>query len=177
MMWLFIGVTDLSSTELNSKSSIMLMPMKKQSKSQKAPAVFPLSSTLFRRDARGITLVEVLIAMLIAALSITTIVWLEKNKWGGFANSQKTEDAIRLISKKVEEIRLDIIKDPDANWPPTAPATYESDGIKIETTIAPAYDNLGNQLDDVRKIDIIASWTTGIKTDTLEITTYVSKDF
>ena len=125
----------------------------------------------------GFTLLEILVAMMILAFFIGTAVIVQQNTMSRTRSSNKMLVAGHLIEKQIEYMRMQILKDPDTNWPPTD-TTFTSNDITVDCNISYAYDleTGSTKIDSVRKLDIEATWVAG-KPDTLAVETYLAKMF
>lgn len=85
-----------------------------------------------------------------------------------------------LITKHLENIRIETARDTLANWPPASGVIEEDKGITLTRTVVPALSPQdGATLPMVRKVEIVACWVNIPPTsqDTLRITTYVARRF
>ncbi|MCK4574057.1 MAG: prepilin-type N-terminal cleavage/methylation domain-containing protein [candidate division Zixibacteria bacterium] len=98
------------------------------------------------RNQRGLTLLEVLVAMIIMGISLLmllnmTMVALDGNDW-----SNQTTIAAQSMQEKLEQLR----SDPDLS--PSSGGTDTSQGVATTWTVT----NSGNHL---RRVDVEAIWT------------------
>lgn len=129
-------------------------------------------------NQRGISLMEVLVAIAIVGISLVFIMMMEGRKWFDFGRTQELNSAIRMIENKVEGIRSTISADPTNNFPPVSDTT-NSGSITLITTVSDAYDNSATPvlLPNVRMLDLEATWEVKGVPDTLQVTTYVARNF
>jgi prepilin-type N-terminal cleavage/methylation domain-containing protein len=131
-----------------------------------------------REGHEGFTLLEILVAMMILAFFIGTAVIIQQNTMSRTRSSNKMLVAGHLIEKQIEYMRMQLLKDPDNNWPP-GDTTFTSNDITLNCVVSDAYDletGSTTKIDSVRKLDIEATWVTD-RPDTLRVETYLAKMF
>lgn len=127
----------------------------------------------FHTYRAGISLVEILIAMIVISCLILGVMWSEKQRWGNFANSRKLNEAIRAIEQKVESQRIYVLS--TKQLPVNGTSTQIIHGITIKDSIGTAFDFTGTPLANVKSLTIWANWT-GARSP-LTISTFIAKDF
>jgi Tfp pilus assembly protein PilV len=128
---------------------------------------------------RGWSLIEALAAIVVIGIGVSLFVKVQGMTGRNSATNSKILMAGKMIEKNLEDTRIKISKDTVANWPPQSStiAAAAPDFIKLTSTVGPAYSPKdGAPVANVVQIDIVASWTNP-NTDTLKVTTYVSKRF
>jgi prepilin-type N-terminal cleavage/methylation domain-containing protein len=126
--------------------------------------------------ARGMTLLEVLFAMIVVGVGSVLFFKMQKTSSGQARSNSQIMKAGQLIEKQVEFVRITVSGDTVKNWPPRD-TTVTENGIKLVRTLSSTQSPKdGAPLPGVRRLDITASWGDG-KQDTLKVSTYVSKKF
>ncbi|MBD3346013.1 MAG: prepilin-type N-terminal cleavage/methylation domain-containing protein [Chitinivibrionales bacterium] len=133
------------------------------------------------KDMSGLSLIEVMIALAIIGISVMIIMLGERNKWATFKSANKTTQAVNIIENEIERVRMDIVEDPSADWPPCAStpccSSFTKSGINFEMCFDDALKNDGTVADNLQKVEITASWKLIGTPDTLSISTYIARDF
>lgn len=141
----------------------------------KNPAGYP---TAPRRQG-GWTLIEALAAVVVVGIGVLFFTRVQHSSNRNTGENSRILQAGKTIEKFLEDTRITIAKDTNANWPPKSasiPATAPN-YIAIKTTVSPAYSPVdGAVVNKVVQMDIVASWTRPYS-DSLKVTTYVSKRF
>ncbi len=129
-----------------------------------------------RRAQRGLTLMEVLIAIVVVGLGVGVFLKLQDGLGSTLAGNRKMMSAGQMSEKHIEAMRISIARDTIGNWPPKD-TSFSENGLKLVRTISNAKSlKDGSNLPNVRKVDIVITW--GIfKTDSLDVETYVTKRF
>jgi prepilin-type N-terminal cleavage/methylation domain-containing protein len=133
-----------------------------------------------RHSQRGFSLLEVAASILIIGIGVFVYLKVQGIMRKHDYSNSKLLLAGQFIDRHVENLRIEIARDTNANWPPATGFKEVYNGITLERMVTPAISpNDGATLDPVRKVDIIAYWGQGTANaqDTLWITTYVSKRF
>ncbi|MBD3319778.1 MAG: prepilin-type N-terminal cleavage/methylation domain-containing protein [Chitinivibrionales bacterium] len=134
-------------------------------------------------NSKGLSLIEIMVALGVIGISIVVILMTERYKWDGFKRSRKVTEVTNIIEDRIEHMRMFIAAAPDSNWPPCPPANFP-----CETTFTEKDITLTRVIDEARnfdnetvanavKVSFHAQWEIHSKTDSVEITTYVAKDF
>ena len=128
---------------------------------------------------RGWSLVETLAAIVVVGIGITLFAKVQRMSNRDSTVNSKILIAGKMIENHIEDRRISIAQNPTTNFPPgnitinAAAPNY----IKIVSTVSSAYSPKdGALVADVKKLDIVASWTSPYA-DSLKVTTYVSKKF
>lgn len=129
-----------------------------------------------RKGQRGLTLMEILIAIVVVGIGVGLFMTLQRNSGSRLAGNSNLLKAGQLIEKHMEAMRISVARDTVSNWPPRD-TSYQENRISVVRTVSQARSPKNNALlPNVRKIDIVASWGAG-RNDTLNISTYVAKRF
>ncbi len=135
-----------------------------------------------RNHKQGWSLLELLGAMVIVGFGILLFLKVQNMSQRMTSGNTKLLKAGHLVEKQIEDLRIEIAKNPATNFPsnalnvtilsPTAP-----DNIKIVRTIRDALSPKDKAIvTDVKCVVLVASW--GLNSmDTLQIMTYVSRNF
>ena len=130
-----------------------------------------------RRGAEGqagLTLIEILIAILVAGIGVTLFMFLQKSSGTRLAGNSSILKAGQMVEKHMETLRISIARDTAANWPPRD-TSYKEGRISMVRKVSEARSPKDNsKLPNVRRVDILAAWGTG-SGDSLAIITYVTK--
>jgi prepilin-type N-terminal cleavage/methylation domain-containing protein len=139
--------------------------------------------------ARGFTLTEVLIALVIIAVTGVVFMTIQSMAFGRTKTSNRTLDAGQLIEKRIELMRMKIAANPssafsDVCTPPNCPGTlpkkeaeYSENGINMLCSLKCAKDPNNNVICNVREYKVLATWSNPKRGDTLIVTTYLAKNF
>lgn len=129
-----------------------------------------------RRNQAGLTLMEILIAIVVVGIGVALFMTLQRNSGSRLAGNSNLLKAGQLIEKHMEAMRIAVARDTVANWPPRDTA-YQENRISVERTVSEARSPKNNAvLPNVRRVEIIAAWGNA-RGDTLNISTYVAKRF
>jgi prepilin-type N-terminal cleavage/methylation domain-containing protein len=124
----------------------------------------------------GLSLMEILIALVVIGIGVGVFLKMQKGSGSNLAGNSKMMRAGQLVEKHIEAMRIKIARDTVANWPP-GDTSYTENLLKVERKIsAAASPKTGDDLPNVRKVDIIVSWGK-FRQDSLDVSTYVSKRF
>jgi prepilin-type N-terminal cleavage/methylation domain-containing protein len=128
------------------------------------------------RRQRGLSLIEIMIALVVVGAGIGLFVNLQRNSGSRQSGNNKMMLAGQLVEKDIEAVRIHVAMDTTANWPPHDTAFVEG-RLKLVRKISGAVSpKTGANLANVRKLDIIVSWGSGAL-DSMNITTYVARRF
>ena len=137
-------------------------------------------------EAGGFTMIEVLLAMIIIAISASAVLMWQKTSWSQTSSTNRLMVAGQVIEKQIEKQRMLIAQSPATNY-----ATFISNSSMtiVDSSVTPyltvfwtiyAADSLkdpnGNNLNHVRKVQIKAGYGNGQK-DTLTVVTAISQNF
>lgn len=129
-----------------------------------------------REGQRGLTLMEILIAIVVVGVGVGLFMTLQRNSGSRLAGNSNLLKAGQLIEKHMEAMRIAVARDTVSNWPPRD-TSYQESRISVVRTVSAARSPKNNAvLPNVRRIDIVAAWGSG-RNDTLNISTYVAKRF
>ncbi len=129
-----------------------------------------------QRHQSGFALMEILVAMAILGVGFSFILMSDKISWNTTKSSIKMLKAGHLIEKNIEQLRIHISSNPAANFPPTD-TSFTEDGITFQRKITTAYSpKTGTALSNIRKLEITTAWGSSVN-DSLNIQTYISRDF
>jgi prepilin-type N-terminal cleavage/methylation domain-containing protein len=136
--------------------------------------------------ADGFTMIEVLLAMIIIAISASAVLMWQKTSWSQTSSTNRLMVAGQIIEKQIEKQRMLIAQSPATNY-----ATFISNSsiTIVDSSVTPymtvfwtiyAPDSLkdpsGNNVNHVRKVQIKAGYGNG-KKDTLTVVTAISQNF
>jgi prepilin-type N-terminal cleavage/methylation domain-containing protein len=136
--------------------------------------------------AGGFTMIEVLLAMIIIAMSAVAVITWQKTSWSQTSSTNRLMVVGQVIEKQIEKQRMIIAEHPVANY-----ATFigNSTITLVDSSVTPritvkwtiyAADSLkdlyGNNVKNVRKVQIKAGYGSG-KNDTLTVVTAISQNF
>jgi Tfp pilus assembly protein PilV len=128
---------------------------------------------------RGWSLIETLAAIIVLGIGVTLFTKVQKMSSQQSGTNSKMLMAGKMIEKHLEDTRIKISKDTNANWPPkdkTIPPTLP-DNITLVSIVSDALSpEDGALVVNVKRLDIKASWTQP-HADSLKVTTYVAKRF
>jgi prepilin-type N-terminal cleavage/methylation domain-containing protein len=131
----------------------------------------------------GFTLMEILITMIVIAISTGSFIWWQRVTWDQTKKSNRTMVAGHIIEKQIEARRLTISQNPTANYAAfkALPETTIVDNsvkpsVKVRWVISPTYDPTGVEIAKVRRVELIASWGS-TKADSLRVVTCISEKF
>lgn len=128
------------------------------------------------RGQRGLSLIEIMIALVVVGVGIGIFVRLQGNSGSRLSGNSKMMMAGQLVEKNVEAIRINIARDTLANWPPHD-TSFTEGRLKLVRKISGANSpKSGAVLPNVRKVDLIVSWGSGTL-DSMDVTTYVARRF
>ena len=133
--------------------------------------------------SRGFTLVEIVIAMVIVALSSTAILYAVRISWNSTARSNRILTAGHLLEQEVERVRAYVAQDPQNRFP-TVPGLDGTDTTIDDFTLRwkivhPAPDihpDPGAPLENVAHARLTALWARPF-TDSIVLETYLARDF
>lgn len=133
-----------------------------------------------RGKQEGWSLLEALAAIVVVGLGISLFVKVQGMSSRGSGTNSKQLVAVRMIEKYLEDTRIGIAKNMDANFPPksTTVAAAAPHFITLTSTVSDAYSPKDGteKVANVVRIDIACRWTVPVK-DSLKVTTYVAKRF
>lgn len=127
----------------------------------------------------GWSLLEAMAAIVVVGLGIAFFTKVQGMSSRGSGSSSKQLVAIRMVEKYLEDTRINIAKNMDANFPPKSAtiAAAAPHYITLTSTVGDAYSPKTNlKVANVVRVDIACRWTTPTK-DSLKVTTYVAKRF
>lgn len=129
------------------------------------------------RKKHGFSLLEIMVVIVIVGIIGTSIMSIQNSTWKRTTTSNHILVAGQMIEKQVENIRINIDKNPTINFPPADGSTFEN-GIALSWMFSSAYSpkDPSVSLKNVRRCDLTATWGKG-KEDTLVVTTYIAKLF
>jgi len=122
----------------------------------------------------GLTLMEILIAIVVVGIGVTLFMFLQRSSGTRFAGNSSLLKAGQMVEKHMETLRIGIARDTSANWPPRDTSFREGRISLVRKVSAASSPKNGAPLPNVRRIDILAAWGTG-PGDSLAIITYVAK--
>jgi len=128
----------------------------------------------------GFTMVEILVAIVIIAISGTTFLMLQRNTWFGTMNSNKILQAGQIIERQIEDKRMQIASNP-GNFASVISAmnnvtVQDSNKIDVVWKVSSAYDKSGVSITNVRTVELRAKSRSANDTLVL-VTTCISKNF
>jgi prepilin-type N-terminal cleavage/methylation domain-containing protein len=128
-------------------------------------------------NGRGFTLTELLIAIIIIAITATIFMTTQNASFSRNRSSSRLMDAGQIIEKHIEMKRTEISVNP-ANLPAkNTVATYTDNDISLVCSTKAAFNPLDSEITNVRQYKIVATWGSIKQGDTLEVTTYLATDF
>lgn len=128
------------------------------------------------RMQQGLTLIEILVALVVVGVGVGTFVKLQRNASARLSANGSLMRAGQLVERHMEGIRIQVARDTLAFWPPRDTVVTEG-RIRLVRRISTAHSPAGGRaLPNVRKVDLIVSWGSGHQ-DSLEISSYVTRRF
>jgi len=135
-----------------------------------------IARTAGQEGQSGLSLMEIMIALVVIGAGVGIFMKMSGSSGSSAAGNSKMLRAGQLVERHVEAMRIGIARDTLGNWPPGDTA-YTDNGLKVTRKISIAKSPKDNSvLPNVRKVDVIVTWGT-FKTDSLDVTTYISKRF
>ena len=129
-----------------------------------------------RSGQSGLTLTEVLIALVVISIGVGVFLQMQKRSGANFAGNSRMMRAGQLVEKNVEAMRISIARDTIANWPPHD-TSFTENSIVFKRVILPAASpKKAEPLPNVRQVLITVTWGKA-HSDTLDVATYVSRRF
>lgn len=132
-----------------------------------------------RRGQGGVSLIEVVAALVVVGLGVGLYVKVNKMSSSGSGTNSRMLMAGKMIEKHLEDMRIAIAADTTGNWPPASLSVAASPPHRISLVrrVAPAHSPKdGAVVQNVVRVDLVAHWTLPTK-DSLKVTTYVAKRF
>ena len=128
------------------------------------------------RHSKGFSLLEVLVSMVIVGIIGVLIFSIQTSSWKMSTSSNRAIVAGHMVERQIEMMRLNISQNQDLYFPPVNGSTVEN-GVTLGWVVSNASRPTdGGPLTNTKKCDFTAFWGGG-KTDTLKVTTYISKMF
>ena len=131
----------------------------------------------WRSRSDGFTLTEVLIAIVIIAITAAIFMMTQNTSFGRTRSSNRLLDAGQLIEKHVEQKRMEISVNPGNLPSVNSVSTYTEKGIALICSTKAAVDPNGANINNVRLYKMVATWGSTKIGDTLEVTTYLAENF
>lgn len=132
--------------------------------------------TMDPQDQTGLTLMEILITLVVIGVGVGVFLKMSGSSGSSAEGNSKMLRAGQLVERHIEAMRIGIARDTMANWPPDD-TSYTDNGLKVTRKVSSAKSPKDNSvLPNVRKVDVIVTWG-AFKTDSLDVTTYVTKRF
>ncbi len=135
-------------------------------------------------NKKGFTLIEVIVAIVLGLIVISTILPILTHSWSSYGHSRAVMDVSQIIERQIDSFRLFVSLNPEENFAKIKDSTENL--TLVDNSMTPALtmnivgkdvmDHKGQPVSDLTALEITASWGTG-KNDTLRITAYVAKDF
>lgn len=125
-----------------------------------------------RKDACGLTLLEVLIAMIVLSIVLLTSLFAINSGWIGAEKSIRQNDAAMMVGEQVEMMKFRIAKDPANNFAPHDSTAVAVNGITVSWKV-----NAGSPADSVRSVTFKAKWRKGKLMDSLVVPTYIARNY
>lgn len=132
-----------------------------------------------RTSERGWSLIETLAAIVVVGIGVTLFTKVQRMSSQQSGSNSKILVAGKMIEKHLEDTRIKVSQDTNANWPPVSQTLSPTipNNITLVSTVSNALSpEDGAVVINVKRLDIKASWTQPYK-DSLVITTYVAKRF
>jgi prepilin-type N-terminal cleavage/methylation domain-containing protein len=140
------------------------------------------------KNASGMTLVEVLLSMVIIAVSALAIMMWQKTSWSQTTSTNRLMVAGHIVEKQLENVRMTIAQSPATNFTAFKTGFVNKDSVWADCSVTPCmwvkwstYDTLhdpkGHSLSDVCQVKLTAWWAGAKKTDTLKLETRIAKNF
>ena len=127
-------------------------------------------------DSKAFSLLEVLVSMTIVGIIGVLIFSIQTSSWKKSTSSNRTIVAGHMVEQQIESMRLNISRNQGLYFPPVN-GTVAENGVTLKWVVSAASrPEGGGSLSNTKKCDFTASWGGG-KTDTLKVTTYISKMF
>lgn len=132
---------------------------------------------------QGFTLMEVLFAMLIIGVCAVVAVQVQRTSWLQTSRTTRLSSAGQILEKQIERRRMVIAASPQVNYGKFKLLTDTlivdstvSPPVQVRWLISPAHNPHGTEIDNVRLVELVASWGSA-KDDTLRVFTAIAKDF
>lgn len=126
---------------------------------------------------RGFALMEIIMILVILGIIGANVVHVMNSSWRRTESSNRMLIAGQMIERQIEQMRIAVDEDPDDNFPPND-STFTENGITLEWTLSSVnrLTDPSTEVNNARKGEFTACWGTR-KGDTLNVTTYFSKNF
>ncbi len=117
---------------------------------------------------RGLSLIEVLVAVSLVAISLPALMYVQKGSWTSSTQSVRTSRAVQLIEKQSQMLRV--------SFPPASSTSgFREDGIQVSWVVSD--DPFVTSNPNLREVQFVAAWKAGGKPDSLRVKTILAKDF
>lgn len=134
-------------------------------------------------NAEGFTLVEILLAIGILGITVYIFMLGQGASFIKTGENNRKLTACHVIDKQIEYQRMTIAMNPDVNYEAfkslgstTIVDNTVTPPVTVDWVITPAYDPNNKVIENVRQVDLTASWGSGAD-DTLKVTTFISRNF
>lgn len=117
---------------------------------------------------KGFSLMEVLVAVVLLAISLPAMMYVQKGSWQGTAKSTRMGMAAQMVEKRLEMMQQ--------SFPPTDNTTGVKEG-QVVLSWSVGADPFPPVNPNIREVTFIASWQAGGKMDSLVVRTLVTRDF
>jgi prepilin-type N-terminal cleavage/methylation domain-containing protein len=131
----------------------------------------------------GFSILELLVTITIVVITLSLTLYWQKSSWKRNASANRLTIAAEIIEKQVESRRLLIARDPEVHYSKfkslsdtTIIDNSVSPYVSVKWTVKPEYDPKGVAIENVRRVNLIASWGKE-KGDSLSIVTCIGKNF
>jgi prepilin-type N-terminal cleavage/methylation domain len=127
-------------------------------------------------NAKAFSLLEVLVSMTIIGITGALIFSIQTSSWKKSTSANRAIVAGHMVERQIELIRLNISRNQAQYFPPVN-GTIAENGVTLSWAVSDAKRPTdGVVLLNTKKCDFTAFWGGG-RTDTLKVTTYISKMF
>ncbi|HUI93832.1 MAG TPA: type II secretion system protein [Chitinivibrionales bacterium] len=140
------------------------------------------------KNAKGFTLMEVIMTMVIIGVTAVVILTWQKTSWTQTKSTNRLMVAGQVIEKQIEKIRMTIAQNPATNYPSFRTSFASKDSVMADTTVTPRmwvrwstwdtlHDPKGHAITDICQVKLVAWWTGAGVNDSLKVETRIAKNF
>jgi type II secretory pathway pseudopilin PulG len=134
-------------------------------------------------DSRGMTLFEILLSIIVIAISATVFITWQQISWTRTKNNNRLMIAGQIIEKQIEQRRLIIARNPAVEFEnfktmhnTTVVDNSVTPPVSVLWLLSPAFDPNGSEITNVKKVELVATWGSGPDNE-LRVFTCIAKDF
>lgn len=120
---------------------------------------------------------EIILIMVVIGIIAANIMALQNSTWKMNSSSGKLLLAGQMIDRQIEQLRMNIDKDPQSNFPPRDSSITEN-GIHLMWQIVSVTRSVGTPVTiaNVRECNFTAGWGAN-RYDTLRVRTFLARNF